>query len=139
MLGALECYLITLHNTVDTDGAEIAQMALSTANHRVLSPIEDLLLDGTSLLLAVGYTESVDLLQKACHLLRNGPVSDDELTRIFSLGMIIANVVFDDQAYIAWIERVESFARKSGALVALQIALYGRTIHHLSRRTVASR
>jgi len=131
MLEALDCYLITSHNTIDTDGAEIAHMALSTARHRSLSPIEDLLLDGTSILLAIGYEESVDLLDKACRLLRNGPVSDNDLTRIYSIGMTVANALFDDLAYIAWIERVESFARRTGALIVLQIALYGRAMHHI--------
>ena len=130
MLEALDCYLITQHNTIDTDGAEIARMALSTANNQALSPIEDLLLDGASVLVAVGYTESVELLHRACRLLRNGPVSDDDLTRTYSIGMNIANALFDDQAYIAWIERVEGFARKTGALLVLQIALFGRTTHH---------
>ena len=93
--------------------------------------IADLLLDGISLLLGSGYVESVDTLRRGAQRLRDGPISAEETIRWTAYGMVIADELWDDRTYIAWVERVESVARKRGALVALQMSLIALAAHQI--------
>ncbi len=131
MLEAFDAFLKCQYFTRDTDGAEIAKAALTTRRSNSLESLADLLLDGISLLLATGYVESVDTLRRAAQLLRDGPISAEDTIRWTSYGMVIADELWDDRTYIAWVEQVESVARKRGALVALQVSLIALAVHQI--------
>lgn len=58
-------------------------------------------------------------------------MSAEDTIRWISYGMVITDELWDDRTYIAWVERVESVARKRGALIALQVSLVGLGVHQI--------
>ena len=131
MLDAFDSFLKCQYFAQGTDGAEIAKAALATRQSNSVESLADLLLDGISLLLGTGYVESVDTLRRAAQLLRDGPISAEDIIRWTSYGMVITDELWDDRTYIAWVERVESVARKRGALIALQVSLIALAVHQI--------
>jgi DNA-binding CsgD family transcriptional regulator len=131
LLEAFDAFLISHHFTLDTNGVEIAEVACTTAKHARRPQLADRLLDGTSLLLAVGYREAVDELREAARVMRDGPVSIDEITRWFQYGIVVSNELLDDRTYIAWGQRVESAARETGALFVLLFILLALAQHKI--------
>ena len=131
VLEAFDAYLKCQYFTRDTDGAEIAEVALATRRSTSGGGPSDLLLDGLSLLLAEGYMESVDTLHRAAQLLHDGPIPDEETIRLASYASVIADELWDDRTYIAWAERVESVARRRGALEALQVSMIALAAHQI--------
>ena len=131
MLDAFESFLKCQYFTEGTDGAEIARAALATRPSRAVESLADLLLDGMSLLLGTGYVQSVDSLRRAAQFLRDGPISPEDVIRWFSYGSFITDELWDDRTHIAWVERVESVARKRGALSVLKLSLIGLAVHQI--------
>ena len=131
LLEAFDAYLMAQQFTQDTSGVEIAEVALATSPGERASSLRDLLLDGTALLLAVGYPEAVVTLTRAAKVLRDGPNSTDDFARWFNYGLVIANELWDDGAYLAWLEKAEASSRKLGALNALHVVLLGMAAHEL--------
>jgi DNA-binding CsgD family transcriptional regulator len=131
MLDAFESFLKCQYFTDGTDGAEIAKAALAARRSDSFSSLADLLLDGVSRLCGTGYAESVGSLRRAAQLLQDGPISAEDMIRWISYGMVITDELWDDRTYIAWVERVESVARKRGALIALQVSLIGLAVHQI--------
>jgi DNA-binding CsgD family transcriptional regulator len=131
LLEAFDAFLISHHFTLDTNGVEIAEVARTTAKRTRGAQLADRLLDGTSLLLAVGYREAVEELREAARVMQDGPVSIDEITRWFQYGFVVSNELLDDRAYIAWGERVESAARETGALFVLLFTLLALAQHKI--------
>ena len=131
MLDAFDSFLKCQYFAQGTDGAEIAKAALATRQSNSVESLSDLLLDGISLLLGTGYVESVNTLHRAAGLLRDGPISAEDIIRWTSYGMVITDELWDDRTYIAWVERVESVARKRGALIALQVSLIALAVHQI--------
>ncbi len=131
LLEAFDAYLMAQQFTEDCDGVEIAEVALATSPGEMGSSLRDLLLDGTALLLAVGYPEAVTTLTRAAQVLRDGPNSTDDFARWFNYGLVIANELWDDRAYLAWLEKAEVSSRKHGALNALHVVLLGRAANEL--------
>ena len=131
LLEAIEAFLNAQHFTVDTDRESLARAALVARGSDSARSLADLLLDGSALLLAERYVDAVEDLRKAAGLLRDGPVSLEESIRWAAFGMVIANELWEDRTYIAWIENVEAVARKLGALVALQWCLVGLAVHQV--------
>jgi len=126
-LEALDACIVSEHFTVGVSPQDVARAALATRG-ALTSPstLTDLLLDGTALLFLSDFTHAMPLLQRAAGAMRDEPISRDDLTRWFNLGLSVANELFDDATFNAWVSRVEHHARESGALIALQIALLGR-------------
>ena len=131
MLEAFDAFLMSHYFTRGTDGAEIAKVALTTQPSTSTESIADLLLDGISLLLGTGYAESVGTLRRGAQRLRDGPNSAEDTIRWTAYGMVIADELWDDRSFIAWVEQVESVARKRGALVALQMSLIALAVHQI--------
>ncbi|HEX4217766.1 MAG TPA: AAA family ATPase [Acidimicrobiales bacterium] len=131
LLEALDAFMVSQHFTLNTSGAEIAEAALATAGRTERRQLADYLLDGTSLLLATGYGEATRVLGAAFDIMRNGPVSPEDLIRWSAFGMAITNEICDDHAYAQWVQLVESSAREQGALIALQVALVGLAGHEI--------
>jgi DNA-binding CsgD family transcriptional regulator len=131
LLEALDAFLITQYFTVDATGPEIAETALATRDPRRDAQLADLLLDGTSLLLAVGYEAGVDLLASAARRLRDEPIALEDTTRWFNFVLLIANELWDDKTFFGWAQHIESVAREQGALMALQVALLGLMAHEI--------
>ena len=96
-----------------------------------MESLADLLLNGISLLLGTGYVASVDTLRRAAQLLQDGPISAEDTIRWIQYGTVITDELWDDRTYIAWIERVESVARKRGALIALKVSLITLAVHQI--------
>jgi DNA-binding CsgD family transcriptional regulator len=124
LLEAFDAYLISHHLTLGTSGVEIAELARTTAKPTRGSKLADHLLDGTSLLLATGYEEAVDELCEAAQIMRDGPISIDEVMRWGQYGVVVSNELLDDRTYSAWALRVESMARETGALIVLLFILF---------------
>jgi DNA-binding CsgD family transcriptional regulator len=131
LLEALDAFLITQYFTVDTTGREIAETALATRDRRPDPQLTDLLLDGTSLLLSVGYEAGVDLLSSAARRLRDGPIKTEDTIRWFNFVLLIANELWDDKTFAGWAQHIEGVAREQGALMALQVALLGLMTHEI--------
>jgi DNA-binding CsgD family transcriptional regulator len=79
--------------------------------------------------LASEYARAVPILRQAAAVLRGGPVSREDITHWFHVGIFVANELWDDQTYSAWGTRVEKDAREHGALIALQFILLGLAKH----------
>jgi DNA-binding CsgD family transcriptional regulator len=131
LLEAFDAFMISQQFTLNTGGAEIAETALATADRTERGQLADLLLDGTSLLLARGYGEAAGVLRVATGIMRDGSVSKEDLIRWSAFGMVITNELWDDRAYDRWVHLVESTAREHGALFALQVALVGLAVHEI--------
>lgn len=131
LLEAFDAFLISHHLTLDTDGVEIAHVARTTAKPLGRPQLADRLLDGTSLLLAAGYPEAVGELREAARIMREGPISIDEITRWSHYGIIVSDELFDDHTYFAWGRRVESAARETGALFVLLFTLIALAQHKI--------
>jgi DNA-binding CsgD family transcriptional regulator len=131
LLEAFDAFLISLHLTLDTNGTEIAQATSTTVKSTRLPELADHLLDGTALLFMSGYREAVDELREAARIMREGPISVDEITRWGQYGVIVCNELWDDLSYGAWSQRVDRMARDSGALFVLLFNLYARAQHKI--------
>jgi DNA-binding CsgD family transcriptional regulator len=131
MLEAFDAFLSTHYFTVDTDGTELAELALATQQPGTSRDLKALLLDGTALLLAVGYVESASDLHEAARLMREGFVSSEDAIRWGSYGARIADELWDDRTYIAWVGHVESVSRSQGALFALRNSLISLSVHNV--------
>ncbi len=131
LLEAFDAFLISLHFTLETNGVEIAEVARTTAKRTRPPQLADRLLDGTSLLLAEGYREAVDELRERARIMRDEPISTDEISRWFQYGVVVSNELLDDRTYIAWGERVESTARETGALFVLLFILLALAQHKI--------
>ena len=131
MLDAFDAFLKCLYFTSGTDGIEIAKTALATRKSDSMESLADLLLNGISLLLGTGYVASVGTLRRAAQLLQDGPISAEDTIRWIQYGTVITDELWDDRTYIAWIERVESVARKRGALIALKVSLVTLAVHQI--------
>lgn len=131
MLDAFDAFLKCHYFTSGTDGIEIAKTALATRKSDSMESLADLLLNGISLLLGTGYVASVDTLRRAAQLLQDGPISAEDTIRWIQYGTVITDELWDDRTYIAWIERVESVARKRGALIALRVSLVTLAVHQI--------
>jgi DNA-binding CsgD family transcriptional regulator/tetratricopeptide (TPR) repeat protein len=128
---AFNSYFVSQHLTRDVQGADIAQVALATRSSSSEDRFADYILDGVSLLLAEGYTQAIGSLQEAGRLLRDGPLSDDEIARWYNFGTFVANVLMDDRVYAGLVERMEHVARQKGALTALRVAVLGLGFYHI--------
>lgn len=127
LLEALDAGVVSLSFTTGTTLEDIARAALSVRRETAGPPsLVDLLLDGAATLLASGYAAAVPLLREAAAILRDGPVSREDVATWFNFGLAIANELWDDETYGTWVRVVEQRAREEGALIALQVALIGR-------------
>jgi DNA-binding CsgD family transcriptional regulator len=124
LLEAFDAYLISAHLTIETDGVEIAELARTTAKPTRRHRLADHLLDGTSLLLAKGYVEAIEEFRDAARIMRDAPISMEEITRWGAYGVIVSNELFDDRTYSEWAHRVESMTRDAGALLVLLFTLF---------------
>jgi DNA-binding CsgD family transcriptional regulator len=130
LLEAFNAFLMCHYFTRGTDGAELAKAALA-ARRSSSTDLVDVLLDGVSLLFGTGYAEAVDTLRRVVRRLQDEPISPEDTIRWTTYGVIIADELWDDRAYIAWVEKVESVARKRGALFALRVNLAALAVHQL--------
>jgi DNA-binding CsgD family transcriptional regulator len=127
LLEALEAAFVSNQLTTGTTAREIATIALALAPD--VSPAAaaaDLLLAAFATRVAVSYEAAVPLLRRALTALCFGEHSDAEVARWFLLGSIAARELFDDAMRRAWLDRVESSARRCGALQALRVAILAR-------------
>jgi DNA-binding CsgD family transcriptional regulator len=128
LLEGFEAWLIAQNFAPASVGREMAATALRTNAGSEESPISGALLDGTALLLAKGPGTATPKLKDACRIILDGRISDEELVRWCDLGMVVADEMYDDRSYHAWVEQVEEASRRQGALTALQIALVGLAV-----------
>jgi DNA-binding CsgD family transcriptional regulator len=126
-LEALEGCQIAGQFTAGIDPRTIARDALSAmpASHK-RSRTANILLDGMAHLFLSDFNSAMWALRKASPTLRSGPVTRDQMSSWFNLGLVFANELCDDETYNAWVQRVETHARSDGALIVLQTVLLGR-------------
>jgi DNA-binding CsgD family transcriptional regulator len=126
-LEALDACIISQHFTTGVSPQDVARAALVTRGALTSPPtLSDLLLDGTALLFVSDFTHAMPLLRRVASAMRDEPIALDDLARWFHLGWMVANELFDDATYNAWVSRVEQHAREGGALIVLQITLLAR-------------
>lgn len=131
LLEAMDAYAVSQHLTIGATGVEIAETALTTRGSPTPSRVVDVFLDSMSLLVAAGYVEAIDAMRQAAHLMRDGAVATDDLVRLHAFGNHITNELMDERSYFTWMTRVESSARKQGALIALQVTLLSLAAHEI--------
>jgi DNA-binding CsgD family transcriptional regulator len=130
MLEAFDAYILSQHFTQDIQGVDIAQLALTTQDASA-GGLADLLLEGTSRLVASGIGDAVDVLRAAARVMREGPTSTDEIMRWFNYGAVVANELADERTFFEWAQRVEAEARQQGALFVLQTILPSLAEHRI--------
>ncbi len=131
LLEAMDAYAVSQYLTIGTTGVEIAETALATRGSPTPSRVVDVFLDAMSLLVAAGYVEAVDVMREAAHLMCDGAVATDDLVRLHAFGNHITNELMDERSYAKWMRRVETSARKQGALIALQVTLLSLAVHEM--------
>jgi DNA-binding CsgD family transcriptional regulator len=123
MLGALEAAIWS----GPALSREVARQARALPPVRGAPSVSDLLLEGLSARLTLGYQASVQPLRGAVTaLLADDP--DPAAVRWFALGYIAAGSLWDDRAVFALTERWVNAARATGALTTLPVALGFRSV-----------
>jgi DNA-binding CsgD family transcriptional regulator len=130
LLEAVDAALVSQHFTVGTSLTEIAQVALATpAEGSSPQTVAGLLLDGAASLWGSSYGAAAPVLRQALGTLESDSVRPEDITSFFMLPTIVANELWDDEAYGRWVRRVEHIARDEGALLALQVSLLSLAKH----------
>jgi DNA-binding CsgD family transcriptional regulator len=87
----------------------------------------DLLLDGMALLITEGYAAATPMLKRALRTFRSGHISHVEGLRWLWPIINVAIILWDGEAWHQLAARQVSFARDTGALVVLPVALISLT------------
>lgn len=124
LLEAIEAAVTAQHFAVGTSLTEIAQVALATpAEGSSPQTTAGLILDGVASLWGSSYAAAAPVLRQALGTLESDSVRSEDITSSFMLPTVVANELWDDEAYGVWAQRVERRARDEGALLALQVSL----------------
>jgi DNA-binding CsgD family transcriptional regulator/tetratricopeptide (TPR) repeat protein len=128
-LDALGAAMWVGHRDAPAGVWDVARAALAAPPPIGRPRASDLLLDGFALLLTEGYTAAAASLSRALELLRApGPAEDDDHPWLWFAAaagnaVIVAQELWDAEAWRALSSRQEQFARDSGALRRLQFVL----------------
>src|SRR5262249_35557301 len=71
------------------------------------------------------------ILREVAKVMRDEPISPEDVVRWYHLGLIIAMESYDDATHNVWLSRVEHHSREVGALLVLRNALQSRAKQHL--------
>jgi DNA-binding CsgD family transcriptional regulator len=123
LLAAIEAAFVAQQPTTHGTLLEVANTALSGPRPEGPPSVGDLLLDGFSTRIAVGYVEAVPLLQKALTGLLHDDVPSDGLTRWSLLGGMAASDLWDDHSRRLLLRRLAKIEREHGVLNALRTTL----------------
>jgi DNA-binding CsgD family transcriptional regulator len=93
----------------------------------------DLVLAGLAVLLSAGYRPAIPVLRRALAALDDPAIFENGVPVWLLAGTFAANVLWDDVAGIAWLQKCETVARHTGALRPLILALTGLAIGCASR------
>jgi DNA-binding CsgD family transcriptional regulator len=103
---------------------EAAEAARAAPAGRDPSRVVDVLLDALALRLTEGYAAAAPTLTRALELVLALDVADDEATRWLILERVVISLeLWDAESWHALVARQVQFARDTGALVHLQLAL----------------
>ncbi len=121
MLEALEQTFVRGRAIEGTTPAEVGQAALSLAVGS--SGIVLILLESAGTFLCYGYVAAAPLMRRALAALASEDALRGEVPRWFSLGLFLAQLMWDEKAALDWLGRCEQLARTTGALDLLTMTL----------------
>ena len=125
LLEAFDAYAISGRFTSDISPHDIASVAEKTSATAEPLTLQDHLLDGTTAYFNGSRSQAYEHYRKAGDLIRAGQLTDDQIAKWFSLGLMTTDM-FDDATYNLWVERTEAYARQNGALLTLVFSLIGQ-------------
>jgi DNA-binding CsgD family transcriptional regulator len=121
MLEALEQTFVRGHAIEGTTPVEVGQAALSMAPDGL--GVVAILLESAGTFLCHGYVAAAPLMRQALAALASEDALKDEVPRWFSLGLFLAQLMWDEKAALGWLGRCEQLARTTGALDLLTMTL----------------
>ena len=121
LLASFNALLSAYQCAEGTTGAEIGQVALIALGGSGGESTVDSLLRGVASSFVCNYEESASALRRA--LATCEQMSAEEITEWYYVGPVIANTLWDPDAYRIIVELLETAARRHGAILALQPAL----------------
>jgi DNA-binding CsgD family transcriptional regulator len=130
LVEAFDALLVAQHFVPESTALEIAKLTLETAEFGQ-ERYADLLVDGIALWFAAGYEPSVAKLRAALSLINDDSQDVSELALFANDGSLVANELWEHNAYQTLVERVERWARSTGALGGLQFALIALAVHRI--------
>ena len=120
-LSALLAQCHTLHLAEGTTGRELGEAALQSLREEENDSTVDILLRGMASLFTCDLGDAFPALHRA--LAHFEQMSDEEVINWFEVATFIANELWDAEASLSAIERLEGVARQQGAILALRHAL----------------
>jgi DNA-binding CsgD family transcriptional regulator len=137
-LEAFEAYTFSAYFTSGIAASDIASTADQTiADVKSLS-LEDRLLIGTTRLVEGNIEKGCTEYREAAYLLRTGALTDEQMVGRATFGNAVTNQIFDDTTYSLWVDRVDAYARKNGALLVLLFNLFAQMEDDVRRGDLAA-
>jgi DNA-binding CsgD family transcriptional regulator len=126
LLEAFEAYTFSAYFTSGIAASDIASTAHETFADVRSPSLEDRLLIGTTRLVEGCIEEGCAEYREAAYILRTGALTDEQMVGRATFGNSVTNQLFDDAAYSLWIDRVDAYARRNGALLVLLFNLFAQ-------------
>jgi len=115
MLEALEQTFVRAHLIADILPREVGEAALAMSGSGA-PPVVDLLLSAVGTHLCRGYVAAAPLMRDALDALAGDDALGNEVPRWFSLGLFVAQLMWDERAAKIWLMRCDRLARQTGAI-----------------------
>jgi DNA-binding CsgD family transcriptional regulator len=115
MLEALEQTFVRAHLIAGISPREVGEAALAMSGSGG-PPVVELLLSSVGTHLSRGYVAAAPLMREALSALGKDDALGDEVPRWFSLGLFVAQLMWDERAAKAWLTRCDRVARQTGAI-----------------------
>ena len=126
MLDALGSTCLAGDRSVGPPLIEVAEAALrlprGPGDHESMA---DLLLDGLAGMVASGFTAAVPTMRRAVRSWAPDQLPAENVTLWCLLGTYAATEMLDDEALARWVESIEAYSRRNGAVALLRVVLYG--------------
>jgi DNA-binding CsgD family transcriptional regulator len=121
LLASFSALLSVAQFVEGTTSDEIGQVALTALEDGAGESTVDSLLHGLASMFVCDYPEAASALRRSLATFEE--MSAEEITEWYYVGPVIANALWDPEAYGHVVQLLESAARQQGAILALQPAL----------------
>lgn len=121
LLTSFSAFMAALQCSEGTSGHEIGEVALAALQGESGESTVDVLLRGVASAFVCDFAEAAPALRRS--LATYAELSAEEITEWYYFGPLLANELWDPDAYSFMVELVETAARQQGAILALQPAL----------------
>jgi DNA-binding CsgD family transcriptional regulator len=126
LLETFDAYSMSQHFTTEISPSDICEVARKLTIESHSRTLEDRLLLGTAELIECGVSAAQEHLLGAADFIRDGDVSPEQLAARFNLCFLVASELLDDRTYRILSERIDRYARETGALTVLLFNLFSQ-------------